>query len=65
MEAKVIATIGKIAAVVGCASSLTLAYMAIVQFNILAVFFIAAASFNVWLFCQCDIKDRLASKVVR
>ena len=65
MEAKVIATIGKIAAVVGCVASLTLAYMAIVQFNILAVFFIAAASFNVWLFCQCDIDDRLASKVVR
>ena len=65
MEAKLIATIGKIAAVVGCAASLTLAYMAIIQFNILAVFFIAAASFNVWLFCQCDIEDRLASKVVR
>lgn len=65
MEAKVIATIGKIAAVVGCVASLTLAYMAIIQFNILAVFFIAAASFNVWLFCECDIEDRLAEKVVR
>lgn len=47
METKVIATIGKIAAVVGGVASLTLAYMAILQFNILAVFFIAAASFNV------------------
>jgi nitrate reductase NapE component len=65
METKVIAAIGKIAAVVGCAASLTLAYIAIIQFNILAVFFIAAASFNVWLFCECDVNDRLASKVVR
>lgn len=65
MEAKIIATIGKIAAIVGGVASLTLAYLAILQFNILAVFFIAAASFNVWLFCQCDIDDRLASKVVR
>lgn len=65
METKVIATIGKIAAVVGCAASLTLAYMAILQFNILAVFFIAAASFNVWLFSQCDINDVMKSKVVR
>ena len=65
METKVIATIGKIAAIVGCAASLTLAYMAIIQFNILAVFFIAAASFNVWLFCECDVNDRIASKVIR
>lgn len=65
METKVIATIGKIAAVVGCAASLTLAYMAILQFNILAVFFIAAASFNVLLFCECDANDKLARKVVR
>lgn len=65
METKVIATIGKIAAVVGCAASLTLAYMAIIQFNILAAFFIAAASFNVWLFCECDVNDKLASRVVR
>ena len=65
METKVIATIGKIAAIVGCVASLTLAYMAILQFNILAVFFIAAASFNVWLFCECDVNDRIARKAVR
>ena len=65
METKVIATIGKIAAVVGCAASLTLAYMAILQFNILAVFFIAAASFNIWLFSECDANNKMASKVVR
>lgn len=65
METKVIATIGKVAAIVGCVASLTLAYMAILQFNILAVFFIAAALFNVWLFCECDVNDRIAGKVVR
>lgn len=65
MEAKIIATIGKIAAVVGGVASLTLAYISILQLNILAVFFIAAASFNVWLFSQCDINDVMKSKVVR
>lgn len=65
METKVIATIGKIAAIVGCAASLTLAYMAILQFNIVAVLFVAAAAFNIWLFSECDANNKMASKVVR
>lgn len=65
MEVKVIATLGKIAAVVGCAASLSLAYVAMLQFSIVAVLFVAAASFNIWLFSECDANNKMASKVVR